>query len=328
MAELREVIIIGAGPSGWTAATYLSRASLSPLIFTGDLAGGQLMLTSEVENFPGFPKGILGPELMMAMAEQAKRFGAEVVEKKITKVDFSSQPFKVWAGEEEFQAKAIVISTGAQAIWLNAPGERERIGSGVSSCANCDAAFFKQKSVVVVGGGDSAMEDALTLTKFAAAVTIVHRRSEFKASKIMQDRVLTHPKIKVIWDSEVAEVKGENRVQSVVLRDLKTQTTQEINADGLFVAIGHKPSTEIFADQIMLDTKGFVVTRLGLDKQSLGLANAAIDENGRLPLPMQTSVEGVFACGDCVDFRYKQAITAAGLGCMAALDVQAWLENH
>ncbi len=327
MDQIRDVIIIGAGPSGWTAALYLARASVKPLLFSGDLTGGQLMLTSEVENFPGFPKGILGPELMMAMQEQAKRFGTEVIEQKVTKVDFSTQPFKVWSGDQEYQAKAIIISTGAETVWLGVPGEREHIGSGVSSCANCDAAFFKEKSVFVVGGGDSAMEDTLALTKFAKEITIVHRRGEFKASKIMQERVLANPKVKVIWNSQVKEIKGEQKVQSIIIEDVNTHETKEMPADGVFVAVGHKPTTEIFTNQIQLDEKGYVVTRLALEKMSLDLASPKLDEHGFVSFPTLTSVEGVFAAGDCVDFRYKQAITAAGFGCMAALDAEKWLSS-
>lgn len=328
MSELHEVIIIGAGPSGWTAALYLARANLKPLLFSGDLTGGQLMLTSHVENFPGFVNGILGPELMTAMQDQAKRFGVEVLEQKVAKVDFSTRPFKVWANEVEYQAKAIIISTGAETVWLGVPGERERIGSGVSSCANCDAAFFKDKMVYVVGGGDSAMEDALTLTKFAKEITVVHRRDSFKASKIMQDRVLNNPKVKVIWNSQVKEIKGDQKVQSLVVEDVNTHETKELPTDGIFVAIGHKPSSEIFTNLIQLDEKGFVVTRLALERPSFDLAGKAIDANNFIAYPTMTSVEGVFAAGDVVDFRYKQAVTAAGYGCMAALDTEKWLESQ
>lgn len=328
MSEIREVIIIGAGPSGWTAALYLARANLKPLLFSGDLTGGQLMLTSHVENFPGFVDGILGPELMQAMQAQARRFGAEILEQRVTKVDFSARPFKVWVNETEYQAKAVVISTGAETVWLNVPGERERIGSGVSSCANCDAAFFKDKSVFVIGGGDSAMEDTLTLTKFAREVTVVHRRDSFKASKIMQDRVLNNPKVKVIWNSQVKEIKGEGHVQSVTLEDVNTHATQELPADGVFVAIGHKPSTDLFAGQVQLDEKGYLVTRLALERPSLELAGKAIDATNFVASPTMTSVEGVFGCGDVVDFRYKQAVTAAGYGCMAALDAEKWLTDQ
>ncbi len=310
MSEVHNVIIIGSGPSGWTAATYLARASMAPVLFAGEKAGGQLMLTTVIENFPGFPQGVDGPLLMQNMRDQAKNFGTQILDKNITKVDFSSRPFKVWSGEEEHQAKAVLISTGAETVWLGIPGEMKLIGRGVSSCAVCDAAFFKEKNTYVIGGGDAAMEDVLALTKFAKSVTIVHRRESFKASKIMQDRVLSNPKVKVIWNAMPKEIKGEQKVETLVIEDVNTHAVQELPAEGVFVAIGHKPSTDIFSAQIQLDEKKFIVVRQGL-----------------VNYPTMTSVEGVFAAGDCVDFRYKQAITAAGMGCMAALDAQWWLES-
>lgn len=328
MSNIRNVIIIGSGPSGWAAAIYLSRADLAPLMFAGEKSGGQLMLTTEVENFPGFPKGIMGPDLMMGMREQAVRFGTEVLDKNITKVDFTSRPFRVWSGEMEYQSQAILISTGAEFVWLNVPGEQQFTGRGVSSCAVCDAAFFRNKVTYVVGGGDAAMEDTLALTKFAKEVTVIHRRDSFKASKIMQERVLSNPKVKVLWNSEVEEIKGDQKVTSLVVKDVITQTKTELPADGVFVAIGHKPSTHIFQDHVQLDEKGFVVTRMALGKQSLELATAALDANNFIAYPTSTSVEGVFAAGDVVDFRYKQAITAAGYGCMGALDIEKWLEEQ
>ncbi|HSW89566.1 MAG TPA: FAD-dependent oxidoreductase, partial [Patescibacteria group bacterium] len=260
------------------------------------------------ENFPGFPEGVDGPTLMMDMRKQAEKFGTHIIDKNVTKVDFSSQPFKVWSGEEEYQAKAVLISTGAESVWLSVPGESQFIGRGVSSCAVCDAAFFREKDTFVIGGGDAAMEDALALTKFAKSVTLVHRRDAFKASQIMQDRVLKNPKVKVIWNSSVKEIKGSEHVTSVVLEEVNTKAIQELPADGVFVAIGHRPSTEIFSGQIQLDERGFISTKLGLENY-----------------PTMTSVEGVFAAGDCVDHRYKQAITAAGYGCMSALDIEWWL---
>ncbi len=308
MSEVQNVIIIGSGPSGWTAATYLARANQTPLLFAGEKSGGQLMLTTVIENFPGFPEGVDGPTLMMDMRKQAEKFGTHIIDKNVTKVDFSSQPFKVWSGEEEYQAKAVLISTGAESVWLSVPGESQFIGRGVSSCAVCDAAFFREKDTFVIGGGDAAMEDALALTKFAKSVTLVHRRDAFKASQIMQDRVLKNPKVKVIWNSSVKEIKGSEHVTSVVLEEVNTKAIQELPADGVFVAIGHRPSTEIFSGQIQLDERGFISTKLGLENY-----------------PTMTSVEGVFAAGDCVDHRYKQAITAAGYGCMSALDIEWWL---
>ncbi|MEP7166866.1 MAG: thioredoxin-disulfide reductase [Candidatus Woesebacteria bacterium] len=310
MNEIHNVIIIGSGPSGWTAATYLARANLAPLLFAGEKAGGQLMLTTVIENYPGFPQGVDGPLLMQNMRDQAKNFGTQIIDKNITKVDFSARPFKVWSGEEEFQAKAILISTGAENVWLGIPGEMKLVGRGVSSCAVCDAAFFKEKNTYVIGGGDAAMEDTLALTKFAKSVTLVHRRDSFKASKIMQDRVLANPKVSVIWNAVPKEIKGEAKVETLVIEDVNTHEIKELPADGVFVAIGHKPSTEIFSAQIQLDEKKFITVRQGLTNY-----------------PTMTSVEGVFAAGDCVDYRYKQAITAAGLGCMAALDAQWWLES-
>lgn len=326
--KIHDVIIIGSGPSGWTAAVYLSRAGLSPLLFAGEKSGGQLMLTTEVENFPGFPKGIQGPDLMIGMREQAEKFGTQIMDSNVTKVDFSSKPFKVWSGDEEYQARAILISTGAESVWLGVPGEQEFIGRGVSTCAVCDAAFFRDKVTYVVGGGDSAMEDTLALTKFAKEVTVIHRRDSFKASKIMQERVLKHPKVKVLWNSSVKEVKGEKKVTSIVVEDVKAHSIKELPADGIFVAIGHEPVTQFLRDQVALDGKDFILTRVALGKQSLELASKAVDENGFVAFPTMTSVQGVFAAGDVVDFRYKQAITAAGYGCMAALDVEKWLEEQ
>jgi thioredoxin reductase (NADPH) len=324
---LENVIIIGSGPSGWAAAVYLSRGLLKPLMFAGEKNGGQLMLTTEVENYPGFPQGVMGPELMTQMRAQAERFGTIVHDQNVDKVDFSSRPFTVWSGEEKHQAKAVLIATGADSLMLGVPGEERLTGRGVSTCAVCDAAFFKNKNTFVIGGGDSAMEDTLALTKFAASVTLIHRRESFRASKIMQDRVLKDPKVKVIWNATVIEVKGEQKVSSIVVQDLTTQKTQELSADGVFLAIGHRPATGIFQNQLKLNEKGYVLTRFVLDTGSLALATGAIKEN-LVAYPTMTSVDGVFAAGDAVDFRYRQAVTAAGYGAMAAIDIEKWLEEQ
>lgn len=325
MAQVEDVIIIGSGPSGWAAATYLSRALLKPLVFAGEKAGGQLMLTTEVENYPGFSKGILGPDLMIEMRAQAERFGAVIKDENVTKVDFSVRPFKVWAGENEYQAKSVLVATGAEAITLGVEGEEKFIGRGVSTCAVCDAAFFKQKITFVVGGGDAAMEDVLALTKFADSVTVLHRRDSFRASKIMQERVLKHPKVKVMWNTELLQVKGDKKVEGIVVVDALTKAKQELKADGVFFAIGHRPQTELFKGQLELDDMGYLVSRFVLSKQSLDLAQNAIKDN-KLQYPTMTSVEGVFAAGDVADFRYRQAVTAAGYGAMAAIDMEKWLE--
>ena len=331
MAEIHKVIVIGSGPAGWSAALYLARAQLKPLLFAGEKSGGQLMLTTVIENFPGFPQGIQGPDLMIAMRQQAERFGTVVKDTSVTRVDFSKRPCSVWANtgkggaEELYQAESVLISTGAESMWLGVPGEERLIGRGVSTCAVCDAAFFKQKKTVVVGGGDAAMEEALALTKFAESVMVVHRRDSFRASKIMVQRVTDHPKVQVLWNSALKEIKGETKVTGVVIEDVTTHTTQELPMDGVFVAIGHKPSTALFEKHIQLDEKGFIVTRFALGSASLALAQSSLQNNFVQYLTM-TSVEGVFAAGDVVDFRYKQAVTAAGYGVMAALDIERWLE--
>ncbi len=300
-----DVIIIGSGPAGYTAAIYAARANLKTLMIAGDTPGGQLLLTSEVENFPGFDQGIMGPELMEEMKKQALRFGTEFKSDFVTKVELKSQPKKVWVGEAEYQAKAVIVSTGASANWLGLKNETRLMGKGISACATCDGFFFTGKHVVVVGGGDSAMEEALTLAKFASKVTIVHRRDEFRASKIMQQRVLDHPKIEVVWNSEVVDVLGENFVSGVVLRDTKTSEQREFACEGLFVAIGHTPATKLFANQLAIDAKGYL--------------NPQPDTSTELP--------GVFAAGDVADARYRQAITAAGEGCKAALEAEHYIEN-
>lgn len=306
-SEVRNVIIIGSGPAGLTAAIYNARANLRPLMFEGYGAGGQLMLTTEVENYPGFPESVGGQEMMAKFREQAERFGTEMQTRDVTRVDFSSHPFKVWAEEDLYLARAIIISTGASAIWLGLPNEQRlrEIGGGVSSCAVCDGAFFRNRRAVVIGGGDTAMEDANYLTRHCSEVTVVHRRGELRASKIMQDRALKNPKIKFIWNSVVEDVLGEKQVTAVRLRNLQTGETMDHPTDALFVAIGHKPNTELFEGQIELDEKGYI----------------------KLFGNNSTSVPGVFAAGDVHDTVYRQAITAAGSGCRAAIDAERYLES-
>jgi thioredoxin reductase (NADPH) len=304
MADQRDVIVLGSGPAGYTAALYAARANLRPLVLKGLDSGGQLMLTTDVENYPGFADAILGPELMEQMEKQAARFGAELLHQSATRVDLSSRPFGVWAGDEEWRARTVIAATGASALWLGVAGEEKLRGRGVSTCATCDGFFFRDRELVVVGGGDSAMEEALFLTKFATKVTIVHRRDEFRASNIMADRALGHPKVAVIWDTVVDEVLGDGAVRAVRLRNLKTSEQREFRTDGLFVAIGHRPNTELFIDQLQLQD-GYIV----------------VDEPRT-----NTSVEGVFAAGDVVDTIYRQAVTAAGMGCKAAMDAERFLE--
>jgi len=320
-----DVIVVGGGPSGYTAAIYLSRAALSVLVLAGAQPGGQLIFTTEVENFPGFPKGVMGPDLMMAMEAQAKRFGAEVLYSEASKVDLMGNIKKVWVGEEEYQADAVVVSTGASSKMIGI-GEEAYLGRGVSTCAVCDAAFFKGKKTFVVGGGDAAMEDALALVKFAGEVNIVHRRNEFRASKVMQERVLSNPKVKVIWDSEVVEVSGEPKLSSIKVKNVKTNEITEHQLDGLFVAIGHVPTTKLFEGKLELDEKGYLrttMTALMRDtKWRVSEKDVWLDG-----YPTMTSVEGVFGCGDVVDYRYRQAVTAAGMGCMAALDAEKYLAD-
>ena len=302
---IRNVIVIGSGLAGYTAAIYLARSLLKPLVIAGYKSGGQLMLTTLVENFPGFPDGILGPELMMRMRKQAEKFGAEIIDKDVTKVDFSSKPFKVWVEDEVYLAKTILIATGAKPRFLNVEGEQELLGRGVSTCAPCDAPFFKDKEVVVVGGGDSAMEEALELSKFAKKITIVHRRDEFRASKILQERVLKNPKIEFKFSHVVEKIVGKEKVEGVELRNLKTNEKYFFACNGVFIAIGHEPSTEIFKGQIEMDEKGYIKVREFT----------------------KTSIDGIFAAGDCVDYKYRQAVTAAGDGCKAALDIIKYLEK-
>lgn len=321
-----DVIVIGGGPSGYTSAIYLSRDTLSVLVLAGAQPGGQLIFTTEVENFPGFSKGIMGPDLMMEMETQAKRFGAEVMYSEVTKVDLTGEIKKVWVGETMYEARAVVVSTGASSKMIGI-GEEKYIGRGVSTCAVCDAAFFKNKKTFVVGGGDAAMEDTLALVKFADEVTVVHRREEFKASKIMQERVLSNPKVKVLWNSEVIEVAGEPKLSSIKVKDVKTGEITEHQLDGLFVAIGHVPATKLFEEKLELDEKGYLRTTMTALMSSTKWRVSEKDMwlDG---YPMMTSVEGVFGCGDVVDYRYRQAVTAAGMGCQAALDVEKYLADQ
>ena len=308
---VRDLIIIGGGPAGYTAALYAARANLSPLVIEGFAFGGQLMITSDVENYPGYPGGVLGPQMMQDFRSQAERFGAEYLTDDVTEVDFSEHPFRVLVGDDEFLARAVIVATGASARQLGLESERALQGKGVSYCAVCDAAFFRQKNVVVVGGGDSAMEEAVFLTKFADKVTIVHRRDEFRASPIMLDRARANSKIDFITHAVVDEVLGEEgKVTAVAIRDVSTDETQVLPADGLFVAVGHDPNTKLFLDQLDHDEAGYLVTQPG---------------------STATNIEGVFAAGDVVDHTYRQAVTAAGTGAMAALDAERFLaaqEGH
>ena len=300
-----KMVILGAGPAGLTAAIYAARADLEPLVIAGRQPGGQLTLTSEVENFPGFPDGILGAELMANMRRQAERFGARLVDEEATGVDFGVRPLQVCTESERYEAETVIVATGASARWLGVPGERRLIGRGVSSCATCDGFFFRNKEVVVVGGGDTALEEAIFLTKYARSVRVIHRRSELRASKIMQERARRNEKIDFVWDSVVEEILGDEHVEGVRLRNVKTSKPVEIRADGVFVAIGYVPNTRIFEGQIDLDEKGYV---------------RVYDET-------RTSVPGVFVAGDVEDHRYRQAITAAGAGCKAAMDAEVYLEG-
>ncbi len=299
----KRLIIIGSGPAGYTAALYSARANLEPLVIAGNQSGGQLMITTDVENYPGFPEGIQGPELMEKFRKQATRFGAEIIDKDVTSVDFKKKPFVIKVEDEIYTADAVIISTGAQAKWIGC--ELRLRGHGVSACATCDAFFFKGKDVIVVGGGDTAMEEATFLTKFASHVTIVHRRDKLRASKIMQEKARSNPKISFVWDSEIADVVGEDKVEQVVLRNLKTGKTETVKTDGLFIAIGHEPVTSLFKGQIETDSKGYVKVHEGT----------------------HTNIVGVFAAGDVVDHRYRQAVTAAGMGCQASLDAERYLEG-
>jgi len=316
MPEIHDVVVVGSGPAGLTAAIYTARAALAPVVLEGepsstsDQPGGQLMLTTEVENFPGFPDGIMGPDLMSAFRAQAVRFGAQIETVKASRVDFSERPFKIWVGDPEaqeptYRARCVIIATGAKALMLDLPNEQRLLGHGVSTCATCDGFFFRGLEIAVVGGGDSALEEASFLTKFADRVTVIHRRDELRASKIMQERALANERIEFMWNSQVVDVLGDHKVEGVVVENTQTGEVSEHALSGLFVAIGHQPNTDMFVGQLDLKDNGYLVT----------------DGAGS-----QTSVEGVFACGDVQDDVYRQAITAAGSGCAAAIDAERWLE--
>jgi thioredoxin reductase (NADPH) len=305
MPDPHELVIVGSGPAGLTAAVYAGRANLSPIVIEGIGAGGQLMLTTDVENFPGFPDGILGPELMMKFREQAERFGAEFVTADADRVELTlGGPHRVWVGDREFRARSMIITTGAKARMLGLPNEQRLLGHGVSTCATCDGFFFREKPIAVVGGGDSAIEEAIFLTKFATTVSVIHRRDELRASKIMQDRAYDDPKIEFAWNSEVAQIHGDDRLTGLTLRDTTTGETRELPGTGLFIAFGHDPRSELLTGQVDLDDEGYVLVE------------------GR---STRTNLPGVFACGDLVDHTYRQAITAAGSGCAAALDAERFL---
>jgi thioredoxin reductase (NADPH) len=303
--DLQNVVIIGSGPAGMTAAIYAARANLNPLMVEGYESGGQLTTTTEVENYPGFAHGIQGPELMNVMRQQAERVGTRFITRNVTKIDFSKRPFRIEVDKEVFHAKTVIISTGATAKYLGLPNELRLIGKGVSACATCDGAFFKNLPVAVIGGGDTAMEEAHYLTRFASKVHVIHRRGEFRASKIMADRVLKHPKIEVHWDTTMTDVLGEKLVKGIQLKNLKTGKESTLELEGVFAAIGHKPNTDLFKGVLELNEVGYIVTK---------------------PRSTYTSVEGVFAAGDVQDPVYRQAVTAAGTGCMAAIDAERWLE--
>ena len=315
--EHHEVIVIGSGPAGLTAAIYAARARLAPLVIEGepsstsDQPGGQLMLTTEVENYPGFPEGVMGPELMLMFRSQAERFGATLQTRKVTRVDFSAQPHRIWIDdptdtEPTYTATAVIIATGAQSLMLGFDNESDLIGHGLSTCATCDGFFFRDQNIGVVGGGDSAMEEAMFLTRFASTVTVIHRRDELRASKIMQDRAMANDKIEFLWNTLVTSYLGGDTLTGVATKNTVTGETGELELAGLFVAIGHKPATELFGDQLEIKPNGYLVTE---------------------PDSTRTAIPGVFACGDVVDDYYRQAITAAGTGCMAAIDAERWLES-
>jgi len=326
---IHDAIVIGSGPAGYTAAVYLARARLDVALFSGQEIGGQLMYTTDIENFPGFPEGVNGPLLMTNMRQQAEKFGATMIDKLVDAVGREGTTFWVEAGGERHQAKALLIATGAKSRMLGLPGEDELLGRGVSTCAVCDAAFYRDRVAFVVGGGDAAIEDALALSRFTDQVTLIHRREELRASKIMQERILNNPKIKILWNSAVTALKSENgALAEITIKNLQTEHEDRVKADGLFYAIGHVPATKFLGEFVALNKEGYVITRLGLEKSSVDQAQAALQENERVAYPTMTSVEGVFAAGDNVDFVYRQAVTAAGFGTMAALDLERWLERQ
>lgn len=313
MSETHEVVIIGSGPAGLTAAIYTARANLKPVVIegepssTGDQPGGQLMITTDVENYPGFPSGVLGPDLMRDFRSQAERFGAQMITEKATKVDFSTRPFKIWTGnsEPDYRAEAVIVSTGAQSIMLGLEAEERMVGRGLSTCATCDGFFFRDQEIAVVGGGDSAMEEATFLTKFASKVTIIHRRDQLRASRIMQERAFANEKIEFLWNHTVTDLVGEEKLEGVQAQNTQTGEESSLDVTGLFIAIGHTPNTGLFAGQLDMKENGYLTTA---------------------PDSTRTNVEGVFACGDVQDDYYRQAVTAAGSGCMAAIEAERWLE--
>ena len=313
MSEIRDVVIIGSGPAGLTAAIYAGRANLSPLVIEGepsstsDQPGGQLMLTTDVENFPGFPEGVMGPELMSNFRSQAQKFGAEFITEKATAVNFANRPFEISVGNDTHLAKSVIISTGAQSLMLNIPNESRLIGHGLSTCATCDGFFFRDQEIAVVGGGDSALEEAIFLTRFASKVYLIHRRDELRASKIMQERAFQNPKLEFLWNNEVAQINGDQKLDGIILNNTITSEKLDLKIQGLFIAIGHRPNTDLFKGHLELKDNGYLVT---------------------LPNSSRTAIDGVFACGDVQDDYYRQAITAAGSGCMAAIDAERWLEEH
>ena len=313
MNDIRDVIIIGSGPAGLTAAIYAARANMAPLVVEGepsstsDQPGGQLMLTTDVENFPGFPEGIMGPELMTNFRSQATRFGAEFITKKVTRVDFTQRPFQVWTGEDRYLARTVLVSTGAQSLMLGLPNEEQLLGHGLSTCATCDGFFFRDQDIAVVGGGDSAVEEATFLTRFASKVYLIHRRDQLRASKIMRDRAFANPKLEILWNCQVVEIQGEGKLSGVILEDSITHEQKPLAVQGLFIAIGHRPNTDLFRDHLTLKENGYLVTE---------------------PDSSKTEIAGVFACGDVQDDYYRQAVTAAGSGCMAAIDAERWLEEQ
>jgi len=314
--EARNVVIIGSGPAGLTAAIYAARANLAPVVIEGepsstsDQPGGQLMLTTDVENYPGFPEGVLGPDLMTRFRAQAARFGAELITRKVSRVDFSARPFGIWVGDPDaaeptYHAETVIVSTGAQSLMLGLANESRLIGHGVSTCATCDGFFFRDQEIAVVGGGDSALEEAIFLTRFASKVTIIHRRDQLRASKIMQDRVMANEKIRFLWDTVVTEIHGEDKLQAITVENVKSGDSSRVEIAGLFVAIGHSPNSDLFKGQLQMKDNGYLITQ---------------------PDSSYTDVEGVFACGDVQDDRYRQAVTASGSGAMAAIDAERWLE--